>query len=285
MELLQLKYFCDAAKTENFSKTAKKYFVPSSNVSQCMKRLEQELGKKLFIRTANRIQLSDEGKVFYDYTSRALALLENATTVVKERNFQDVIKICILTNRRIIMDAVEKFKKLNSKTIVEISHIMPEDSAEYDVIIADEDFDGTYTDRKLIVSEKFCLAIPNSNPLSTKNILSAKDLSEQNYISMNKESSIYKTTLRICNEIGFRPNVIIHSDDPFYVRKCVEYGLGVAVFPALSWKNQFSEKVTIKEFGNFYRNTYAYWKDGALLKKSTNEFLTLLANESISQGL
>ena len=42
MELLQLTYFCDAAVTQNFSKTAQKYNVPPSNISQSIKRLEIE---------------------------------------------------------------------------------------------------------------------------------------------------------------------------------------------------------------------------------------------------
>ena len=40
MELLQLKYFCDAAKEENLSKTARKFHVPTSNISNAIKRLE-----------------------------------------------------------------------------------------------------------------------------------------------------------------------------------------------------------------------------------------------------
>ena len=32
MEVLQLQYFLDSAKTENFAKTAEKYFVPTSNI-------------------------------------------------------------------------------------------------------------------------------------------------------------------------------------------------------------------------------------------------------------
>ena len=55
MELLQLKYFCDAAETENFSKTAEKYLVPTSNISQSIKRLEKELDTELFEHRANRI--------------------------------------------------------------------------------------------------------------------------------------------------------------------------------------------------------------------------------------
>ena len=43
MELLQLKYFRDAAETENFSATAKNFGVPASDISQSIKRLEKEL--------------------------------------------------------------------------------------------------------------------------------------------------------------------------------------------------------------------------------------------------
>ena len=48
MELLQLRYFFDSAKTESFAKTAEKYMVPASSVSASVKRLEKELGCKLF---------------------------------------------------------------------------------------------------------------------------------------------------------------------------------------------------------------------------------------------
>ena len=40
MELLQLRYFFESAKNENFAKTAEKYMVPASSVSASVKRLE-----------------------------------------------------------------------------------------------------------------------------------------------------------------------------------------------------------------------------------------------------
>ena len=46
MELLQLKYFCDAAECENFSRTAEKYRVPTSNISQTVKRLDRRKDKE-----------------------------------------------------------------------------------------------------------------------------------------------------------------------------------------------------------------------------------------------
>ena len=62
MEMLQLKYFFESAKNESFAKTAEKFMVPTTSVSASVKRLEQELGCKLFDRQSNSITLNANGK-------------------------------------------------------------------------------------------------------------------------------------------------------------------------------------------------------------------------------
>ena len=68
MELLQLKYFCDAAHTENFSATAKKFGVPTSAVSQSISRLEKELGSIFFSTTLGEA-FAGVGGVFFTLIS------------------------------------------------------------------------------------------------------------------------------------------------------------------------------------------------------------------------
>lgn len=72
MEILQLKYFCSAAETENFALTARKFFVPPASVSQCIRRLEEELGRSLFDRKPNGVKLNKFGKNFYITASSSL---------------------------------------------------------------------------------------------------------------------------------------------------------------------------------------------------------------------
>jgi hypothetical protein len=48
MEFLQLRYFYENAKNKSFALTAKKHMVPTSSVSAAIKRLETELGTKLY---------------------------------------------------------------------------------------------------------------------------------------------------------------------------------------------------------------------------------------------
>ena len=57
--VLQLTYFCSAAETESFAKTAQKYGILAQGVSQSVRRLEKELGVSLFDRYANRIVLNE----------------------------------------------------------------------------------------------------------------------------------------------------------------------------------------------------------------------------------
>ena len=70
MEFLQLRYFCEAAKCENFSSIAKKYGVPTSAVSHSRRRLEKEFGCDLFDRSANRIKLNDKCQFYRAFKSR-----------------------------------------------------------------------------------------------------------------------------------------------------------------------------------------------------------------------
>jgi hypothetical protein len=50
VELLQLRYFYESAKNENFSKTAEIFMVPTTSVSASIRRLEEELGCPLEVR-------------------------------------------------------------------------------------------------------------------------------------------------------------------------------------------------------------------------------------------
>ena len=258
MELLQLRYFCDAAHTENFSKTAKKYRVPASNISQCIKRLEKELGTQLFVRNHNSISLSTAGRRFLQKVSSALSLIDSGTEEIRNINKKH-ISICSLTNRQLVMNVTEKFLTLYPDVSVEISHAY-DDSTVYDMIIADGDFVSDTDSRALIITEKIALAINLDNPLCNKAFITADDLKYENFISLNLESSLGKTADKICKAIGLEPNIIICSPDPFYVRKCVELNLGISFVPTYSWSNQFSDNVVIKEFGSFIRETYAYYR-------------------------
>ncbi|MBQ4527094.1 MAG: LysR family transcriptional regulator [Clostridia bacterium] len=255
MEILQLKYFCNAAKTQNFSHTAKEFNVPPSNISQCIKRLENELGRQLFDRKCNKISLNENGKMFYDKVHQALMLLDSATHEIINPS-KKTINLCVLTNRQFVMNVTEKFLSEFPDVSVIISHDYNKDDF-YDIIVADETFNEDNMIKKLVITENIQLAVNKLNPTSNKSLLTKDDLAKENYVGLDSSSSLYHTSKKIANNLGFEPNYVIQSPDPFYVRKCVELNLGVAFVPTISWKGMFSENIVLKDIGDYKRKTYA----------------------------
>ena len=276
MELLQLKYFCDAAQTQNFSKTAKKFLVPTSNISQSIKRLERELGVELFEHRANKILICEAGKRFYDKVKLALDTLEDAKkeVTVSSDEIYGEIKLLVFCNRRLVTDAIEIFKQDNPRVNFVLRHELEAD-IDYDILISDVcPYD--YSEKHLLAEDDILLAISKSNPLSTETDLTVSDLKNERFISMPRGRSLFTITKSICSDAGFTPNISIQTDDPFYIRKYVELGLGIAFIPSCSWQGLFSDNVVLRDVGGFKRSTFVFLPPSKKHKKEVDEFIKCL---------
>ena len=60
-----LRTFCIAARYESFKAAASELFVTASAVSQQVKSLEDELGLRLFDRSARELVLTEDGRALY----------------------------------------------------------------------------------------------------------------------------------------------------------------------------------------------------------------------------
>lgn len=61
MEIRTLRYFLAVAREENMTKAAEILHVTQPTLSKTLKALEEELGKKLFVRHSFSISLTEEG--------------------------------------------------------------------------------------------------------------------------------------------------------------------------------------------------------------------------------
>lgn len=277
MELLQLTYFLDAAREENFSRTAKKFLVPPSAVSQSIKRLEGELSVPLFERSANRVRLSEAGRRFYEKVSTAMAVLEEAREMVLEGERGGRIKLSIFINRRIVMQTVERFRVLFPDVDIVTKYNVPALSESLDLIVTDEALESPGLCRRDMLTEDILLAVRVDHPLATVQEITAEALVGEPFICTNKGSSLYNITQRICADMGFSPRIVICSDDPYYIRKCIELGLGVSLVPSTSWRGQFSDQVVLRRAGDYRRTTFVY--HNTVVSPAVREFLRLLLEE------
>ncbi|MBP3391892.1 MAG: LysR family transcriptional regulator [Clostridia bacterium] len=275
MELLQLKYFCDAAQTQNFSKTARKFQVPPSDISQSIKRLEQELSVHLFTRTANRITLNERGKAFYLETKRALGILEQAASVASGNTNRGTLHVGIHINRRTVMEAIERFQLQYSGVHIVTTHEVKRENADFDVLVSDQELNLPGMVREKLFRENIVLAAQKGTfPAGT--VIDRAAIGEKSFITMSAPGSLYQFTQTICRDMGFEPEITLQSEDPFYIRKCVELGLGIAFVPEHSWRGLFSEGIELWPVGAYSRDVYLYCREAQTAPGFVRAFYEML---------
>ena len=82
------RVFYMVANTGNITKAAEELMISQPAISKSIKNLEEQLGGQLFIRTKRGVILTDEGREFYNYISRAMEYIYNA-----ENKFKDLINL------------------------------------------------------------------------------------------------------------------------------------------------------------------------------------------------
>ena len=115
VDLELYKVFYVVAKNKHMTRASEELHISQPAISQSIKKLEDQLGGTLFLRSNKGMELTEEGKMFYEYVKGALELIGNAEN--EFTSFKDVskgeIKVgCSTTlTKLILMDALENFHK------------------------------------------------------------------------------------------------------------------------------------------------------------------------------
>ncbi len=80
LEFDLLRSFVAIAESGSFSRAAQQVFRSPAAVSMQIKRLEETLGKSLFLREARQVRLTSEGELLLSYSRRLLRLNEEAVS-------------------------------------------------------------------------------------------------------------------------------------------------------------------------------------------------------------
>lgn len=116
MELRVLRYFLEVAREENITHAAQRLHVSQPTLSRQLKGLEDELGKKLFVRSNYSIKLTEEGMLLRKRAEDILEMADKTLTEFKtldEINGGDIHIGCAESNG--IVHFVRVIKSLQKK--------------------------------------------------------------------------------------------------------------------------------------------------------------------------
>ncbi len=261
MEFLQLKYFRHAAKTENFSHTAAAFMVPTSSISASIKKLESELNVRLFNRSANRLSLSENGKLFLKTVDTIFNELE------KTRNNMSYIgglpagkiDMLIVTNRYLVIKRLAGFRNQYPNIDFSIDFGNDTNYSRYDLIITDTIFENKDFEQTDFIEEEIMLAVHKTNPLSSRKQVNMSMLENEKFLCLYPKQSLRTITDDLFKQARISPSIIVECDDPKCIREFLKMGMGVSLVPAVSWQNQLDSAISLIRINNgIYRSSKIY---------------------------
>ena len=245
MDIIDVEAFVSLARTLNFTKSAEMMFVSQSSFSRRISLLEEELGVTLFLRDRRSVALTSEGQLLL---KDAIALVEQyqATMyrmrkVKKEEN--GCIRIGFLDHEgtEILVEGIHRFREKHPDINVNLTDY---DETEIRNALLSGKIDFAYMAKNEIdfvenihyaelFSAKMCIAAKKGTPLSQKDYISIKDLSEESFIMVNREK-VRKGAAelnRFCLRDGLNPKISSYVEKFYNIPLLVECEKGIAFLP------------------------------------------------------
>ena len=234
------RVFYVVAKTGNLSKASKELFISQPAVSYGIKQLEEQLGGRLFVRTAKGMELTPEGRMIYEYVSRAfdeLTAAENKFSQMRGLEEGTVhIGASDTISKYFILPAIDRFKKqfpkisikITNRTTDEIMNLLKGGKVDIGFInrVDDTPYPGIRLTDCADIGECF-VASPEMASRIGDAPLSVEELTALPLILLEERSSTRRAVERAIEALGgtLAPAFELCSVD--LVAECAKAGLGV----------------------------------------------------------
>ncbi|MCD7035182.1 LysR family transcriptional regulator [Metabacillus sp. GX 13764] len=243
MELRQLRYFLTVAKHKNFTKAAGLLHVSQPALSKMIRSLEEELGEKLIERTNKITELTDAGKVVYEYAANILSLTEDLIHSLEDltdlRRGGISIGIPPIIGSLFFPRVLAAFHKKHPNIKVDIKEYGAKKVAESILegeieigvaviqMISEEDFE-TYP----IVEEDMVILVNDQHRLAKKASAALHELKNEEFIFYNEDFALFELVRQHCiSEGGFEPNILFQSSQWDFMSEMVAAGMGITILP------------------------------------------------------
>lgn len=247
MELRQLQYFVAVAEEGHFTRAAERVLIAQPAISQQIRRLEAELGERLFDRDRRSVRLTAAGEALLPEARATLAAAERARSAVTSLSG-------LLTGRltvgafegapeRLLARALGRFRREHPAVEVRVR----EDYAgELLAAVRRGELDAAITglpdDRKppsglridRIAREPLVAAAAPGHPLAGHAAIPLARLEGEPMVVLTPGSSQRAHVERACRAVGFTPDITAETRHLGLLWDLVSEGIGIAVVPRTS---------------------------------------------------
>lgn len=244
MELIQLRYFVAIAQTASFTAAAEALHVSQPALSYQMRRLERELGAKLFERRGRSIALSQDGEFFLPLAQEVLFRADDAVRMLKENLGVDTGEIRLGCNPSVstyvIPRLLAEFHRDYPRVRVELfeggdydlHQMVQKGSIDFAVATA-PGAPQTMAVTPLGAEDLHIIASP-THRLAGRRSCSLTELQDDDWIFPNDSYNLTVLVKEACRQAGFEPRVAYQAGTIEAVKNFVRQDLGVSALPTIA---------------------------------------------------
>ena len=233
MELTQLRYFAEAAETENLSKAAQNLHISQPTLSKAIHKLEEELGAPLFERNGKRVILNSNGRIFFTQIRPVIDDLQTAGEHFRElsnKRERLVIGVWGASSRYLscLTDYMQTHGDVTAEVRSGIENITRIDISDFDMLIysGNDDHFKKYRGFR-IAKEKYMLAVHKDSRFSQQAFVKAGELREIRNIRLRPcEEEEY-----LCRKCGISLHTAADVDSRIMQKELVSAGIGECIVP------------------------------------------------------
>ena len=241
MEFKQLQSFAAVAECRSFTRAAERLFVSQPTVSLHIRDLEQELRTKLVVRSTHAVDLTDSGRLLYEYALQILSLREAALRRLRKDDGEVCVGTSTVPATSLLPDILTGFREEcpQVRTVL----VQTDSGAVLEGLTRgtmDVGFTGARSDdRDLLFTplarDRLVLVTAAAEPFlgwKSRGLLPREELARTPFLTREAGSGSQGAAERLLEQLGLGPGRRRSAgqvSDPEALKNLVAAGIGVAV--------------------------------------------------------
>jgi len=284
MHIESLNYFQQIAKLKSISKVANNSHISQPALSQQIQKLEDSLGKKLFIRSNRGVKLTESGKIVLKYADN---IIRTHDKMLSDLNDQESKEIKIEGEYTIatyclpcaILNMNFKFPNhkynLVSASSDEIEQDVLSDICEVGFTTRPSQAENLISEK--VINEKVVVISPPAFDLPEK--VKLEEIIDHKFVILKEDCIIKENFKRSLKDLGFDfsdMEVISRLDSTEAIKTLVRKGYGIAFVPYNAVRDEFSaNEINVSRITNYDLDYDIYMinKKAKFLSDEVKEFI------------